>query len=387
MFDYALKNITKRWGRSLLTIVGVTVMVALIIVITGIVNSQKRDMHAHASAGAGKINVQPFLAGMAYPAEGIDLYAGTADDILALLADWIQAPLSSKVLYFPLAPALYPNQPPEVILVGLESGHEEAFTGSVANDISPALGVEFFDEAAGDNPAILGQHAAEYYAEQMGGSLQPGDALTLLSQTFTVVGILESSGDIVVNNAVIVPLDAAQALLDKRDFVSALILTQARVGDDATIRTTVQAHYPRMNIVDNSTIRDNLNEGIRLFENMVNAISVVVTAAATLLIMTVMLITIKERTREIGVLRALGASTGAVIVSVFWEIFLLSLSGSLLGGGVAALVLRFGLLENLLDIGHVLKYLPLAIVIALISGSLPAFQISRILPVESLRYE
>jgi hypothetical protein len=73
MFDYALKNITKRWIRSLLTILGVTVMLTLVIVITGIVSYQTRTMHAHASAGAGKINVQPLLAGESYPAEGIDM--------------------------------------------------------------------------------------------------------------------------------------------------------------------------------------------------------------------------------------------------------------------------------------------------------------------------
>ena len=62
MFDYAIKNITKRWVRSLLTIVGVTVMLTLVIVITGIISYQTRTMHAHASAGAGKINIQPLLS-------------------------------------------------------------------------------------------------------------------------------------------------------------------------------------------------------------------------------------------------------------------------------------------------------------------------------------
>jgi putative ABC transport system permease protein len=387
MFDYALKNITKRWGRSLLTVVGVMVMVTLIIVITGIVNSQKQTMHAHASAGAGKINVQPLLADTTYPAEGIDLAEDTADDLLALVADHVQQPLSGKVLYFALTPPSYPNQPPETILVGLESGKEDAFTGSISNDVRPTAGVEFFAESDAVNPIILGVHAAEYYGAETAREPQPGDTLTILDQEFTIVGTLERSADIVVNNAVIVPLDAAQELLDKRGFVSSVILTQARVGADAEIAAAIQSRYPHMNVVDNSTIRNNLNEGIKLFESMVNAISAVVVIAATILIMTVMLITIKERTREIGVLRAIGAPTGTIILSIFWEILVLSGTGSILGGVASGLVLRFGLLENLLDLVHILKHMPLAIVIALISGVLPAFQISRILPVESLRYE
>ena len=128
MFDYAIKNITKRWIRSLLTIVGVTVMLTLVIVITGIVSYQTRTMHAHASAGAGKINVQPLLAGESYPAEGIDLSDEKARAVLAATSDYIQPQLSTKVLYFVLEPPPYPNQPPEVILTGVERGKEESFT-------------------------------------------------------------------------------------------------------------------------------------------------------------------------------------------------------------------------------------------------------------------
>jgi putative ABC transport system permease protein len=103
--------------------------------------------------------------------------------------------------------------------------------------------------------------------------------------------------------------------------------------------------------------------------------------------MTVMLITVKERTREIGVLRALGASTGLIIRCVFWEIFLLSTTGSVGGAVAAGFVLRFALAENLFNLAHILKYLPLAVVLTLLSGVLPALSISRVMPVESLRYE
>ncbi len=385
MFDYALKNIKKRWGRSLLTVVGMTVMITLIIVITGIVGSQKRAMHEHASAGAGKINVQPLLAGTTYPAEGIDLAQEMVEEILTLVADDIQPALSTPAIYFVLAPPLYPSQPAEAILVGLESGKEEAFTGSVANDVQPSAGVEFFAESDASHPLVLGSHAAEYFADTQ--ALQPGDSLTILDQPFTLIGILDQSADMVVNNAVIVPLDIAQEMLDKQGFVSSLILTQARVGADDEIAATIQRHYPRVNVIDDSTTRDNLEAGIKLFENMVNAIAAVVVIAATILIMTVMIITVKERTREIGVLRAIGAPASTIVLSIFWEILILSSAGSLLGGGASGIVLRFGLMENLFDLFHILKYMPLAIVIALASGILPAFQISRILPVESLRYE
>jgi putative ABC transport system permease protein len=387
MFDYALKNISRRWTRSLLTISGVMVMMTLVIVITGIVSYEIRTMNAHASAGSGKINVQPILAGTTYPAEGVDMPESEADALLQQNRPYLQEALSAKVLYFAVKPPLYPNQPPEVILTGIESGREEAFTGSVARNVNPVEGVEFFAEVEADTPAILGQHAAEVYETETGAEIRVGDGITILGQEFTVIGILDRSADLVVNNAVIVRLDQAQVLLDKSGFISSVILVGKTVNSDQDILKVLGQDFPRRNVVTDATVRNNARAGIKLFEAMVRAISTVVLLCATLLIMTVMLITVKERTKEIGVLRALGASKEMVIGSVVWEIFLLSLTGSLLGCIASGLLLAFGLQENLFNLAHVLAYLPLAIVLTLAAGLLPAINISRILPVEALRYE
>ncbi|MBN1370413.1 MAG: ABC transporter permease [Anaerolineaceae bacterium] len=387
MLDYALKNILRRCARSLLIVSGVAVMMTLIIVITGIVDYQIRTMNAHAAAGSGKINVQPFLAGSGYPAEGIDLTETQAEALLARASAYIQPVLSGKVLYFAIQAPLYPNQPPELILVGIEPGHEEAFTGSIARDVKPAAGSEFLAASQTAEPAVLGQHAAEVLTRQLGRAVQPGTQIPLLGQDFTVTGILERSADMVVNNAVIVPLEQAQALLEKPGFVSSAILTAANINADQDILRLVVEDFPRLTVVTDDTVRNNAREGIKVFEAMVNTISVVVVLCAALLIMTVTLITVKERTKEIGVLRALGASKGRVIGGLICEVFVLSLAGSLIGGAAAGFVLAFALQENLFSLGHIASYLPLAVGLTLLAGSAPAWNISRIMPAEALRYE
>lgn len=387
MLEYALKNIARRWSRSLLTVGGVAVMMTLVIVITGIVQYQIRTMNAHAAAGSGKINIQPLLAGTVYPAEGIDLPEADADRVLKQTGPYIQLPLSAKIVYFALKEPLYPNQPPELVLTGIEAGREEAFTGSIARDVRPAVGVEHFAETEVGHPVILGQHAALVYAAETGSEVRVGDAVTILDQEYSVVGILDRSADIVVNNAVIVPLDQAQVLLDKSGFVSSVIVTPADIHADADILKVIAADFPRLNIITDDTVRRNAQAGIALFEAMVNAISVVVVLCAAFLIMTVTLITVKERTKEIGVLRALGASKGMVIGSVLCEILLLSLMGGNMGGVISGFVLTFCLQENLFDLGHILTYLPLAVVLTLLAGIAPVWNISRIMPVDALRYE
>lgn len=387
MIDYAIRNISKRWIRSLLTVIGVAVMITLVIVITGIIAYQTRTMHAHASAGSGKINIQPLLAGTSYPAEGIDLSIEVADSVMEASEAYIQPALSTKVLYFVLEPALYPNQPPELILTGVEPGREESFTGSISQNVRPVAGVEFFNQGEAERPVILGEHAAEVYNLKLGQTLGVGDQLEILGGQFQIIGILDHAADMVVNNAVIMQLEDAQNLLDKPDHVSALILTAADMQADQGIYEVIESQFPQLNVVTDDTIRQNARDGIKVFEQLVNSIAVVVVACASLLIMTVTLITVKERTKEIGVLRAIGASSPLIIRSIFWEILILSGLGSLMGGLASGLVMTFALQENLFDLVHILKYMPLALLLTLVSGVLPAFNITRIQPVDSLRYE
>lgn len=313
--------------------------------------------------------------------------ADTADHVLKEISTHIQPHLSTKVLYFIVEPSLYPNQPPEVILTGIEPGKEEAFTGSISQDVKPVAGVEFFSKADKRNPVIIAAHAAEVYGSKLGKSLRVGDQLEILGENFTVIGILNHSADMVVNNAVIIPLEIAQSTLDKQGFVSSVILTTADMNADEYILEIIQSQFPQLNVVTDDTIRQNAKAGIKVFEDMINTIAAVVILCASLLIMTVILITVKERTKEIGILRALGASNSLIIRSILWEIFFLSGISSLLAGTISGFVMAYALQENLFDLRHILAYMPLALVLTLVAGILPAINITRIQPVDSLRYE
>lgn len=385
MIDYAFKNITRRWGRSLLTMIGVAMMMTLVIATTRIVNYQKQTMNAHAAASIGKIHVQTRFSGMTYPASIIDLPVETANAILQ--TDNIQPNLSGKVLYFPLLPPPYPNEPPQLLLTGIDRGKEEAFTGQIAQNIEPAQGVEFFEQSPAAYPVILGYSARTHFEKTRGHSLTLGDTLVLLEQEFTIIGILASSADQVVNNSLIIPLELAQKLLEKEAFVSSVLLIPAGVQTKSNLVAAIKQRYPTLNLITDEHIQRNAEAGIKLFERLINMISTVVTAGAVVLLMTVTIITVKERTKEIGVLRAIGGSKSIIIASIVWEIFLLSLAGSVLGGVIAGLVLRFGLASNLFDVWYTLKFLPLSIVLALLAGIIPIINITRIVPVDSLRHE
>lgn len=384
MFDYALKNLTKRWVRTMLTIAGVTIMTTLIIVITGIVNYQKKTVHEHAAITAGKIHIQSLLSKMEYPAKVIDLSEKIADEIL--LRNDIQTMVSSKIIYWPLEEPKYPNEPPAIIVSGIEIGKEEAFTGSVGNDIKPIAGVEFFN-ATTEYPVILGFDAKNFFEKKLNTKFNINDSISILDKNFTIIGIIEKSADKVVNNSLMIPLKKLQSLLNKENFVSSVFLISEKAGGASHIVSDIKTHYPKLNILTADFLRKNLVKGMETFEKMVNTISAVVTICAIILIMTVMMITIKERTKEIGVLRALGASKKITILSMMWEIFLINLSANVLSAIISGLALRFLLENNLFDIFHIVIYLPFALLLTVVSGIIPVIQIISVSPIEALIYE
>lgn len=385
MFDYAIKSILKRKTRSALTVVGIMVLITLVIVISGIVSYQKRVMHEHASAGVGKIMVQSMLAGTDYPTASIDLKESLADEILS--RDDIQDTISGKVLYLQIEPPQYPNEPPQILITGVEIGKEGAFTGSIQHQTRAAFGAANFSNSTVELPLIMGYQARQFFQRKQEKQFNIGDTFRILDTEFTLIGFMEASSDKVVSSSLIIPLNIAQKILEKEGFISSVILFPERVDWKQHIVEDIKQKYPKLNLITDDIISRNAEEGIKLFEQLVNAISVVVTLGAAILILTVMLITIKERTREIGVLRAIGASNAIVIKSILWEIFILSTAGSILGGIISGIVLRYFMLENLFDLWHILKYMPLSIVLTILSGVIPAIKISRILPAESLRYE
>jgi putative ABC transport system permease protein len=385
MFDYALTNVIRRWPRSLLMIGSVALMMTLVITTTGIVDYQTRMMNNHAAAAGGKIFVQSRLAGDQFPPQSIDLPEEEADRILD--RSRIQPALSSKVLFWALRPPKYPTDPPQVLLVGIESGKEESFTGSVAFDVKPESGVEFFSQSTSSSPVILGNRVAGLLSQEAGHTLRPGETITVLDTPLTVIGTLQASANPSVNNALIVPLRLAQSILGTPDRVSTVILTVERLDQKDLILDEIHTDYPKLSTVTDDYIRRNAQAGLRVFESIIDMVGIVVLIGAAAMLAAITMMTVRERTREIGVLRALGASAAAISLSVILEILWLSLFGSLLGGVTAGLLLRFAMESNLFDLIHILKFLPLAVILTLLAGIVPVVQIVRVLPAESLRYE
>lgn len=386
MIDYSLKNIQKRSLRSTLTILGIAVLITLVIVITGIVNFQKKTMHEHASAGgAGRLIVQSKMSGNNYPAKFIDFDENTGKQIVGL--ENIQHAISGNILFYELMPPLFPNNPPELLFAGVERGKEQCFTGNIVNLTRAQNGKSSFIGETTGRPVILGNKAKEYFEKQQGTLINVGSAIAIESKQYNVIGILCKSSDIIVNNSVIIPLDLLQKEINKCNQVSSVIVYLTDLKAKESVLSKIKVLCENTSILSTDSLLQNANEGIKLFEKLINGISSIVVLAAILLILTVMMVTINERTKEIGILRAIGTSKAKVIQIIIVEIFILSLAGSLLGCLFSGFILKYGLMEDLFDLLHILSFIPLCVLITLIAGIAPVLRVTKISPLESLRYE
>jgi ABC-type antimicrobial peptide transport system permease subunit len=385
MIDYAWRNLLRRKSRTLLTVVGICVLTALVTVISGIVAYNKKTMNQHAAAGVGRIVVQTFLAGSEYPTRAVDLPDALSERILNL--PQIQRAISSRAVFYPLAPSPYPNEPPALLLVGVTPGHESAFTGNMQNRTKAIEGSGRLSVENVARPCLLGDGARARLQEMTGRVVAVGDAVPFLENNCTVVGLLEKSKDRVVNNALVVPLSLAQQALGKESLVSSVLLYPKALGTQTAILETLKEMDAKLKFVTEETIARNATDGIKQFEALIDGVGVVIVLGTTILLTTVILMIIRERQKEIGVMRAIGAGSGLIARIFFMEALMLSLLGSVIGGVIAGFILRFSFPENLFDALLLAKFLPMGVVIAVVASVMPAIKISRLLPIESLRAE
>jgi ABC-type antimicrobial peptide transport system permease subunit len=234
---------------------------------------------------------------------------------------------------------------------------------------------------------IVGKQAAE----QMG--LQVGDTMRLLESSFRVVGIYETGLSYEELGAVI-GLREAQSLTGK---LRQVMYYQIKLHDPATAETVLaelDAEYPKIDFVLASEAVQSMSD-FAVMEDMVSQISILAILVGGLGMLNTMLMSVLERTREIGLLRSLGWSRRQVLTMILRESLILGLLGGLLGilvGLGLGQLIRFlpglyGGMEMVYQPSLFAQALAIALLAGAMGGLYPAWRATRLHPVEALRYE
>lgn len=365
MIDFAIRNLLQRKTRSLLTALGIGAVIMLYLWSTSITEWYDRDLRQQMSGMAGKVVVRA-------KSEDQTLYANTvmsqvdARAVMGLAG--ADGERSTPVLLETLVASQAPGMPPLVQAVGILPGREQAFIGDAGVTGSGAL--------QGPTDVILGVQAAEKYGKK------PGEDLEIQGQTYRVVGVIEKTHQMV-DSAVMMPLDTAQQVFVRPEVVSQVYLVATSADEVEQLAAAVTKQNSRleaMTAAGMARTAEKMLEGMQDFFRKIKSAAIVV---AVVVIVIVMNMAISERRREIGTLKAIGASAGKIVSMVMIEAVILSLIGGLLAIP-ASIALSEG---EPLDLMVAAQAVLLSCVLGAVAALWPAWNSVRVDPLESLRYE
>ncbi len=361
-----LKNLLRRKTRTLLTLIGIAIGVSAVVALGGIAEGYINSFSTIlTSSGADIIVTQ-----------------GDAADILFSAVDDTVGP---QIAAMPGVKAVSGE------LMGLVTTADASYF--VVFGLDPKeFGIRHFRVVeglpiAGSRQTILGRTAARISHKKV------GDYFKIQEVSFRVVGIYET-GEGVEENGAVISLKDAQEVFKKPDQVAYYQVQVQRVDLVPAVIKLVDRRFPKLTASRSASFMDNQQETLML-RAMGWFIGMLAVVAGGLGMMNTMLMSVFERTREIGVLRALGWRRNRVLRLILGEAFLLSLIGGLLGNALGAAMLygvnQLPALAGFVDKAYSPTLFVQAMLVALILGAAgglyPAWHAARLQPVEAMRYD
>lgn len=223
-----------------------------------------------------------------------------------------------------------------------------------------------------------------------------GDEVSIEGHRIRVIGIFESSA-MVENGALLLTLTQAQSATEKSGKVSVLNIkldAGATEADSVSLRNAVREKLPGFSaITSGELVRSNAI--VALSKAMSGATTLIAGLVSALIVFNTMLMSISERTKEIGVLMALGWNRQAILKLVCAESALLAgaggIVGILLGTGMAGFISRMdlvrGKIEPIISLPFLVLVLVFSTVLGVLGGVYPARKAANLSPAQALRQE
>ncbi len=387
--------------RSLLTmlgiIIGVGAVVAMISIGTG---AQESATESIRGLGSNILFISPGSPGGGFG--GARGAQGTQETLTLKDAEAIDENINAAKNISPeftsREQVIFKKQNTNTSIVGATSTYEDVHnfhveTGSFINES---------DERVTKRVAVLGVNVV---AELFGEGTAVGQTIKIKNVHFKVIGIMEEKGQSGFQNLddqIFIPLSAAQKRLFGAKHLSTISIqaTSEAVMDQAS--TDIEALLLKRHKIDNADeadfrirnqaeILDTIGQVTGILTTLLGGVAAISLLVGGIGIMNIMLVSVTERTREIGLRKAVGAKKRDILAQFLIESVLLSLLGGAIGLGLgwagSVLIARIGGWPSIISLNSVLLAFFFAVAIGIFFGVWPARRASKLNPIEALRFE
>ncbi len=367
------KNLFRQKGRTILTIFGISIGVAAIVGLGALADGLQAGYDSILTGSkADLVLSQP---------DAIDMTTTSVDESIGADLDAMPEITAVSGMLQGLVPT---ENNPYFFVYGYP---EDSFILNRFNIIAGG-GLDSREaQQSHGKPLLLGASAAEVMHKEV------GDTIRIMESVFRVVGIYET-GATLEDNGTVISLRDAQEVLGKPRQVSVFFIQLKDPSLREQLERRVARLWSNLSLGGTEELADKQLLG-NTIQGMVWGVAGLAILIGGVGMMNAQLMSVMERTREIGVLRATGWSSRRILGMIMSESLLVSLLGGAVGVFLAWLVLMafsnaagfFGASVTNINAGILFQAFATVLVLGLIGGIYPAWRASRLQPVEALRYE
>ena len=389
-FKMAVKAIAGNKMRSFLTILGVVIGVVAIVVLVSIGQGANSSVVESIEGMGTNLITANINARRMNPIDLDSLNELAQNEAISYVA-----PISSVSGTVKAGTTTYDDG----VVQGTTPGYESIRNWTVAEG-------RFLQQPDIDNRSFVAVIGSEAATEMYGTTHAVGETFSLNGYTLTVVGVLEAVGSSASgsnDNQILIPFTLAQRLSNQTSISSFYVsaassaqVEQAQAAVESYLEKAFENYNTRSfgtqySVFNQTEMLSTLSETTNTLTLMLGGIAAISLLVGGIGIMNIMLVSVSERTREIGIRKAIGAARGNILMQFLIESLVVSLMGGLLGLAISVVAAKAlaPVLQMTLTIPVNVAWMAIgfSVFIGVVFGMYPANKASKLRPIQALHYE